>query len=114
VRKTERVVQLTDAKLKRVLQDRARRAGVTVAELVRQRFERQPSREEAMLAALTAELNRQVDLVSRSADRTLALADDVLAELRAGRARREAVRRERDENGGGGPRRLPGSAPAAA
>ena len=105
MKKTERIVLLTDPKFKRLLQDQARRAGLSVAELVRQRFERQPSQEEALLAALTAELNRRVELVSRSADRTMALADEVLAELRAGRARREAAQHARGEGASAGRRR---------
>jgi hypothetical protein len=95
VKKSERLHVLVDPKFKRYLNAEAKRTGLSVAELVRQRFEQQPTQDEALLAALTAELNRQVDLVSRATDRTIALADEVLAELRAAREKREAAADER-------------------
>ena len=105
MKKTERIVLLTSPKLKRLLQDQARRAELSVAEIVRQRFEQQPSQEEAMLAALTVELNRQVQSFSRSVDETMALADEVLAELRSSRAKREAAKVPADRGGTGRRRR---------
>ena len=92
--KTQRLHILVEPKFKRFLHAEAQRANLSVAELVRQRFEHQPSQEEALLAALTAELNRRVAEVSAAADRTIALADQVVAELRAGRANREKAASE--------------------
>jgi hypothetical protein len=91
VKKSERLHILVDPRFKRALDAEAKRTGLSIAQLVRQRFDQQPSQDEALLAALTAELNRQVDLVARATDRTIALADEVLVELRASRAKREAA-----------------------
>jgi hypothetical protein len=92
-RKSEHLHILVDARFKRFLQAEAKRAGLSVAQLVRQRFEHEPNQEEAVLAALTAELNHQVERVSKAADRTIALADEALSEMRGGRERRESVHR---------------------
>lgn len=54
--KTERVTLLTTPKFKAFLGSEAKREGISVAELVRNRFERQTSGDEAIIEALTAEL----------------------------------------------------------
>jgi hypothetical protein len=91
-RKSERLHILVDPRFKRFLQAEAKRAGLSVAQLVRQRFDSEPNQEEAVLAALTAELNREVERVSEAADRTIAFADEALAEMRSGRERRLSLK----------------------
>ncbi len=54
--KTERVTLLTTPKFKAFLGTEAKREGISVAELVRNRFEPQPSSDEAAIEALTGEL----------------------------------------------------------
>ena len=87
--KTERLHILVDPKFKRFLQAEAKRTGLSVAQVVRQRFEQHPSEDETLLATLTTELNRRVAEVSAATDQTIALVDEVLRECREARARRE-------------------------
>jgi hypothetical protein len=84
--KTERVTLLTSPDFKAFLGAEALREGVSVAELVRTRCERRPTDEEAILAALTAELNKAVVEAKRSLKSGLDEAQAVLAELRTKRA----------------------------
>jgi hypothetical protein len=91
VKKSERIVILADPKFKRFLNAEAKREGVSVAELVRSRVEGRPAPEEALLAALTAELNERVHNVRSAVRRTLLDVDAVLAELREARRAREAA-----------------------
>ncbi len=85
--KTERVTLLTSPDFKAFLTAEAVREGVSVAELVRRRCERQPPTEdEALLAALTQELSKAVAEAKRSLDRGLRDAQAVLDDIRAGRA----------------------------
>jgi hypothetical protein len=58
---------------------------VSVAELVRTRCERRPTEEEAVLAALTVELNKAVVEAKTSLKNGLDEAQSVLAELRGKR-----------------------------
>jgi hypothetical protein len=79
--KTERVTLLTSPDFKAFLNAEAHREGVSVAELVRTRCERRPSDEEVMLAELTRELQRSVDVAKRSLKSGLDEAQAVLQEL---------------------------------
>ncbi|MCE2971481.1 MAG: hypothetical protein LW847_14930 [Burkholderiales bacterium] len=56
--KTARLTLLVTPEFKSRLERDAERAGISVAQLVRERFETTPSPEEAELRALTAELRR--------------------------------------------------------
>lgn len=85
--KSERVTLLTTPEFKAFLTAEARRKQVSVAELVRSRFEQRASDEEALLVALTAELRAAVVQAKKSLRAGLAEADAVLAELRAKRPR---------------------------
>lgn len=84
--KTERVTLLTSPDFKAFLNAEAQREGVSVAELVRTRCERRPTEEEAILAGLTAELNKAVGEAKKELRSGLDEAQAVLAELRANRA----------------------------
>ena len=81
--KTERVTLLTTPHFKAFLGAEAQRAGISVGELIRNRFETKPSAEEAALAALTVELNQAVAQASRALADGLAQAQATLRELRA-------------------------------
>jgi len=89
--KTERVTLLTSPDFKTFLSAEAQREGISVAELVRTRCERRPTEEEAVLAALTHELNKAVSEAKRALKDGLDEAQAVLAELRAKRAKTSAV-----------------------
>ncbi len=84
--KTERVTLLTSPDFKAFLSAEAQREGVSVAELVRSRCERRPNEEEALLAALTGELNKAVGEAKRALKAGLDEAQSVLGELQARRA----------------------------
>lgn len=83
--KTERVTILTSPDFKAFLAAEAQREGVSVAELVRSRCERRPTDEEALLAALTGELNQAVGQAKKALRSGLDEAQAVLADLRARR-----------------------------
>lgn len=83
--KTERVTLLTTAEFKTFLAAEARREGVSVAELVRNRCEQRPSDDETALAALAAELRRSVTAARKSLREGLEEAHAVLSELAATR-----------------------------
>ncbi len=84
--KTERVTLLTSPDFKAFLGAEAQREGISVAELVRTRCERRPTEEEAVLAALTAELQKAVADAKKSLRSGLDEAQAVLGELRASRS----------------------------
>lgn len=84
--KTERVTLLTSPDFKAFLNAEAHREGVSVAELVRTRCERRPSDEEVMLAELTRELQRSMDVAKRSLKSGLDQAQAVLKELSSQRS----------------------------
>jgi hypothetical protein len=77
---------LTSPDFKAFLSAEALREGISVAELVRTRCERRPTDEEAILAALTVELNEAVAEARRSLKCGLDEAKSVLAEIRSKRA----------------------------
>ena len=84
--KTERVTLLTSPDFKVFLNSEAQREGISVAELVRRRCERRVSDDEAILVAMTGDLNKAVAEAKVSLQSGLDEAQAVLAELRAGRA----------------------------
>ena len=84
--KTERVTLLTTPEFKAFLAEEARREQVSVAELVRSRCERRPSDDEAVLAALSEQLQTAVAQARRALHDGLAEAQQVLSALRAGTA----------------------------
>ena len=84
--KTERVTLLTSPDFKAYLGAEAAREGLSVAALVRSRCERKPDADEAMMAALAAELRLAVGEAQASLRAGWAEADAVLSELRARRA----------------------------
>jgi hypothetical protein len=83
--KAQRVTFLTSPDSKTFLSNEARREGISVAELVRSRCERRPTQDEAMLGALTGELNKAVAAAKKTLKSGLDEAQAVLAELRARR-----------------------------
>ena len=83
--KTERVTLLTTPEFKAFLAEEARREKVSVAELVRSRCERRPSDDEAVLAALSEQLQAAVAQARRALHEGLAEAQQVLAALPARR-----------------------------
>jgi hypothetical protein len=83
--KTERVTLLTSPEFKSFLNAEAQREGISVAELVRTRCEGRPSEDEAVLAALTSELNKAVGVAKKVLKAGLDEAQMVLAELRSKR-----------------------------
>lgn len=83
--KTERVTLLTTPEFKAFLAEEARREKVSVAELVRSRCERRPSDDEAVLAALSEQLQAAVAQARRALHEGLAEAQQVLATLPARR-----------------------------
>lgn len=85
--KTERVTLLTTRDFRSFLRDEARREGVSVAELVRERCERKPSEEEAVLAELTAKLREALAEADSSLREGLREAHSALAELRSRRVK---------------------------
>ena len=85
--KTERVTLLTTKDFRSFLRDEARRQGVSVAELVRERCERKPNQEEAVLAELTAKLREALAKAHSSLREGLREAHSALVELRSRRVK---------------------------
>ncbi len=79
--KTERVTLLTTPEFKAFLAEEARRENVSVAELVRSRCERRAGDDEAVLAALSEQLQAAVAQARRALREGLAEAQQVLATL---------------------------------
>jgi hypothetical protein len=84
--KSERVTLLTTPDFKAFLTKEALRHGVSVAEFVRRRCESSQTDEEALLAALTAELHKAVRIAKKSLNEGLVEAQAVLKELRSARS----------------------------
>ncbi|MBS0581899.1 MAG: hypothetical protein JSS42_02235 [Proteobacteria bacterium] len=78
--KTERVTLLTTPKFKAFLGSEAKREGISVAELVRNRFEPQPSADEAAIEAMVAELASRLKDARKSLNEGLAELHAWLAE----------------------------------
>lgn len=99
--KTERVTLLTTPDFKTFLTKRAAHEGISVAELIRRRFEAEPTGEDVALVELTGELRGAVVQAKRSLADGLAQVQAVLSGLRgepsavAARAGRPARRARR-------------------
>jgi hypothetical protein len=91
--KTARLQVLTTPAFRDWLRKEARNAGVSVAELVRNRCERRPTGEEQAVAKLAADLQKEVRRAQVSLRSGLAEAASVLEELRAKRQSRNAAER---------------------
>jgi hypothetical protein len=85
--KTERVTLLTTKDFRSFLRDEALREGVSMAELVRQRCERKPGQEEAVLSELTSKLREALAEAHCSLREGLHEAHSALAEIRSGRVK---------------------------
>jgi len=83
--KTARLQVLTTPAFRDWLKKEARRAGVSVGELVRTRCEQRVGDEEKTLAELTALLRKEVISARAAVRRNLAETNAILSELRAGR-----------------------------
>jgi hypothetical protein len=86
--KTARVQVLTTPAFRDWLRREAKKAGVSVGELVRTRCERRSSEEEQAVAELAAQLRKGVRRAQASLRSGLAEAAAVLEEMRAERHRR--------------------------
>ena len=93
--KTERVTLLTTKEFKSFLSDEARREGVSVAELVRVRCEQKSTPDEAVLAALSAELRESLARARSTLKEGIKEAQSVLTELRSSRNRGKPADPER-------------------
>lgn len=87
--RTERITFLSTPQFKALLVEQAKREDVSVAELVRSRFEQQPTDDEAALTSLASEVRKAVAEAKASLQGGLAEAREVLDELQAGREARE-------------------------
>ena len=85
--KTARLQVLTTPAFRDWLRKEARRAGVSVGELVRIRCEQRVSDEEQALGELTALLRKEVVATRNTVRRNLDETRTILSELRAGRKR---------------------------
>lgn len=83
--KTARVQVLTTPAFRDWLRKEARRAGVSVGELVRTRCEQRVGDDEAALAELTALLRKEVIATRTAVRRNLDETDAILSDLRARR-----------------------------
>jgi hypothetical protein len=89
--KTARMQILTTPAFRDRLRKEAKKAGVSVAELVRTRCEGKPAEEEQVVAELAAQLRKQVREAQSSLRSSLAQANAMLEELRSQRDRRKSA-----------------------
>jgi hypothetical protein len=89
--KTSRLQVLTSPAFRERLRRDAKKAGVSVAELVRTRCEGASSEEEQVVAELAAQLRKEVRRARSSLRNSLAEANAMLAELRTQRERRRSA-----------------------
>lgn len=90
--KTARVQVLTTPAFRNWLQKEAKKAGISVGELVRRRCEGASREEEEAVAELAAQLRKEVRNAQSSLRSSLAEAEALIAELRSNRERRKATR----------------------
>jgi hypothetical protein len=91
--KTARLQVLTTPSFRDRLRKEARKAGVSVAELVRTRCEGASAEEEQLVAELAAQLRKEVRRAQSSLRSSLVEANAMLAELRVQRERRRSAER---------------------
>ncbi|MFY9792697.1 MAG: hypothetical protein WA474_02175 [Candidatus Sulfotelmatobacter sp.] len=89
--KTARLQLLTTPAFRDRLRKEAKKAGVSVAELVRTRCEGSSDEEEQLVAELAAQLRKEVRRAQSSLRSSLAEANAMLEELRAQRERRRSA-----------------------
>ncbi len=89
--KTARLQLLTTPSFRDRLRKEAKRAGVSVAELVRTRCEGSSGEEEQLVAELAAQLRKEVRRAQSSLRSSLAEANAMLEELRTQRERRRSA-----------------------
>lgn len=89
--KTARLQILTTPTFREQLRKEARKAGISVAELVRTRCEGASAEEEQLVAELAAQLRKEVRRAQSSLRSSLAEANAMLEELRAQRERRRSA-----------------------
>ncbi len=80
---TARTTILTTPDFKVWLSQEAQKEGISVSELVRQRCQAKPSKDEALLAILVAEVREATKKAKVSLTKGLNDAESVLAELRS-------------------------------
>jgi hypothetical protein len=93
VMKTARLQVLTTPSFRDRLRREARKAGISVAELVRRRCEGASAEEEQLIAELAAQLRKEVRQAQLSLRSSLAEANAMLEELRTQRERRRSAER---------------------
>ncbi|MGB8580498.1 MAG: hypothetical protein WCD47_06730 [Candidatus Sulfotelmatobacter sp.] len=91
--KTARLQLLTTPAFRDRLRKEAKKAGVSMAELVRTRCEGSSNEEEQLVAELAAQLSKEVRRAQSSLRSSLAEANAMLDELRAHRERRRSAER---------------------
>jgi hypothetical protein len=89
--KTARLQVLTTPSFRDRLRKEAKKAGVSVAELVRTRCEGASGEEEQLVAELAAQLRKEVRKAQSSLRSSLAEANAMLEELRTQRERRKSA-----------------------
>jgi hypothetical protein len=89
--KTARLQVLTTPAFRDRLRKEAKKAGVSVAELVRTRCEGSSAEEEQVVAELAAQLRKEVRRAQSSLRNSLAEANAMLEELREQRERRRSA-----------------------
>jgi hypothetical protein len=89
--KTARLQVLTTPAFRDRLRKEAKKAGVSVAELVRTRCEGASAEEEQVVAELAAQLRKEVRRAQSSLRSSLAEANAMLEELRTQRERRRSA-----------------------
>jgi hypothetical protein len=89
--KTARLQLLTTPAFRDRLRKEAKKAGVSVAELVRTRCESASGEEEQMVSELASQLRKKVRKAQSSLRSSLAEANAMLAELRVQRERRRSA-----------------------
>ena len=85
--KTERIEFVAPQSFKAKRQTEAGRAGVSVGELIRQRFE--PSEEERELSQLTAQLKKATAEATEELAQAVAAVDSLVSDLQAKRRKEE-------------------------
>ena len=94
-KKTERVTLLTTKSFKSFLNKEARRAGISIGELIRIRCEHKRSPEEEILTSLAVQLRKAAREAQSSLPESIKEANSALAELQAKRSTLAPTHRKR-------------------
>ncbi len=84
--KSERITFLGTSELKADLEHQAAKLRISVSELIRRRFQSEPSDEEVLLAALSKELTQGVTDARRSLRDGIAAVDEALRDISRNRS----------------------------